>query len=93
MANAAAETLRALHVPGSPVIFANVWDVASLQAPADGPVKAIATASWAVAAVAGIRDEELTWELNRHAIAAIAPLCRDAGLPLAPTSKTGTARG
>ncbi|KAM4066600.1 phosphoenolpyruvate phosphomutase domain-containing protein [Hirsutella rhossiliensis] len=96
MSNDAAKTLRALHVPQSPLILANVWDVASLQAilalnhdAADQPVKAVATASWAIAAAAGVRDEHLTWELNRDAIARIAPLCRDAGLPLSADLQDG----
>lgn len=97
MSNDAAKTLGALHVPQSPVILANVWDVASLQAilainkapPDDQPVKAVATASWAIAAAAGVADEDLGWELNRDAIARIAPLCRDAGLPLSADLQDG----
>lgn len=91
--NAVAQTLRALHVPGSPLLLTNIWDVASLKAVLalnddDGGgsgarlVKAVATASWAMAAAEGIDDEELSLEQNLAVVARIAPLCRAAGLPL-----------
>ncbi|KAL0943565.1 carboxyphosphonoenolpyruvate phosphonomutase-like protein [Colletotrichum truncatum] len=88
MANEIAFKLKQLHSPSSPIIFSNVWDVASLNAilslnTADTkPVKAIATASWAIAAILGVKDEDLTLEQNLAAIAQIAPVVKAAGLPL-----------
>lgn len=90
--NELAAALKALHKPSKPIVLPNIWDLGSLRAvvslnagaadPADRPVKALATASWAIAEAAGIRDEDLTWELNREAISQLAPHARAAGLPL-----------
>lgn len=54
---AKAETLRALHVPGSPLILVNVWDAitAKVVASATG-VKAIATASHSISASRDVAD-------------------------------------
>lgn len=51
-----AEALRALHVPGTPLLLANVWDPPSAQAVAAAGLPAIATASAAVAPVNGFED-------------------------------------
>lgn len=94
-ANDTAKALKALHVPSKPIVFANVWDIPSLNTVAslnDGdnkPVKAVATASWAIAAVNGIQDEELTFEQNIAAIRRIAPLAQKAGLPLSSDLQDG----
>ena len=95
--NTFAKTLRALHVPSKPLIILNIWDVASLNAVAslnnnsggDKPVKAVATASWAVAASLGIKDEELSYEQNLAAIQTIGPACRKLGLPLSVDLQDG----
>ncbi|KAF4956966.1 hypothetical protein FGADI_3378 [Fusarium gaditjirri] len=74
-----AQTLKSLHIPSQPLIFANVWDRASLNmvlclnSDASKPVKAIATASWAFAASLGIKDEELAMEQNLALIRSLAP--------------------
>ncbi|KAL3957207.1 hypothetical protein ACCO45_007785 [Purpureocillium lilacinum] len=86
--------------PSSPVVFTNVWDVASLNTVLslnanasdtnnDKPVKAVATASWAIAATEGLADEDLTWEANLAAITRVAPLVRAAGLPLSSDLQDG----
>lgn len=88
MANTAAQQLKALHVPACPIILPNVWDLASfnavvsLNSQGSQPVKAIATASWAIAATLGIKDEDLSLDQNLEAISRIAPLCQAANLPL-----------
>lgn len=90
-----AKQLKALHVPSSPIVFPNVWDVSSfntvvsLNNDSVKTVKAVATASWAVAATLGIKDEELTREQNFEAIAKIAPLAKAAGLPLSADLQDG----
>lgn len=95
MANTFAQQLKSLHVPSSPVIFTNVWDISSfntvisLNSADSKPVKAVATASWAVAATLGIKDEELTREQNFEAIAKIAPLAIAAGIPLSADLQDG----
>jgi 2-methylisocitrate lyase-like PEP mutase family enzyme len=51
-----ADKLRALHVPGMPLLLANVWDPTVAQAVEAGGLPAIATASAAVAPVNGFED-------------------------------------
>lgn len=93
--NQLAQTLKALHKPGSPLVLSNVWDVASLNAivslnsESSKPVKALATASFAIAATLGIKDEELSMEQNLELISRIAPLAEQAGLPLSVDIQDG----
>ncbi|PNP44276.1 hypothetical protein TGAMA5MH_03882 [Trichoderma gamsii] len=93
--NQLAQTLMALHKPGSPLVLSNVWDVASLNAivslnsESSKPVKALATASFAIAATLGIKDEELSMEQNLELISKIAPLAEQAGLPLSVDIQDG----
>lgn len=95
MINRLAQELKQLHNPSSPITFANIWDVASLNAllslnTADSkPVKGIATASWAIAEALGIRDEQLTLEENMAAVARIAPVAVAAGIPLSVDLQDG----
>ncbi|KAI1056992.1 hypothetical protein LB507_001644 [Fusarium sp. FIESC RH6] len=95
MTNNLAQQLKALHKPSSPIIFPNVWDVASfntvtsLNTATSKPVKALATASWAVAATYGVKDEELTLEQNLEAIGKIGPLAKVAGIPLSADLQDG----
>ena len=52
-----AEELRNLHVPGDPLLLINIWDVASARVIAAHPAtRAIASASWSVAAAHGLAD-------------------------------------
>ncbi|PTB69342.1 Phosphoenolpyruvate/pyruvate domain-containing protein [Trichoderma citrinoviride] len=93
--NQSAQTLKALHKPGTPLVLSNIWDVSSLNAivslnsESSKPVKALATASWAIAASLGIKDEELTMFQNLEAISHIAPLAEKAGLPLSVDLQDG----
>jgi 2-methylisocitrate lyase-like PEP mutase family enzyme len=69
-----AKLLRELHRPGDPLILVNVWDAASARtvAAADG-CRAIATASWSIAAAHGYPDgEEIPLGLMLAAIERIA---------------------
>jgi 2-methylisocitrate lyase-like PEP mutase family enzyme len=69
-----AERLRELHRPGDPLVLVNVWDVAGARtvAAAEG-CRAIATASWSIAAAHGYADgEEIPFELMLAAIERIA---------------------
>src|SRR3954470_3197466 len=56
--NRKAETFRALHVPGNPLIVFNIWDPGSAKAVATAGAKALATGSWSVAAANGFADGE-----------------------------------
>ena len=51
-----AERLRKLHVPGDPLLLANVWDPTSARVVESGGMRAIATASNALAPVNGYED-------------------------------------
>ena len=53
-----AETFRALHVPGRPLVLFNIWDAGSAKAVAASGARAIATGSWSVAAANGFEDGE-----------------------------------
>jgi 2-methylisocitrate lyase-like PEP mutase family enzyme len=54
-----ADALRALHVPGDPLILSNVWDAVSARIVAETPgVKAIASASHSVSYARGVPDGE-----------------------------------
>lgn len=55
-----AERLRALHVPGDPLVLPNVWDAAGARAVAAAGFPAVATASAAVAPSLGYEDQEGT---------------------------------
>lgn len=93
--NKHAQALKAMHIPKAPIVFTNIWDTWSLRAVLSlnerhpKPIKAVATASWAIAAAAGCKDEELTFEQNIAAIRAVAPLCQQAGLPLSSDLQDG----
>jgi 2-methylisocitrate lyase-like PEP mutase family enzyme len=84
-----AQQLKALHKPGDPLVLANIYDIPSLNTLLSlnnegqkQPVKAIATASFALAETFGVEDEELTFEQNFAAITPIAARVRSARLPL-----------
>jgi 2-methylisocitrate lyase-like PEP mutase family enzyme len=51
-----AEQLRKLHVPGDPLLLANVWDPTSARVVESAGLRAIATASAALAPVNGYED-------------------------------------
>ncbi|OAA41739.1 Aldolase-type TIM barrel [Metarhizium rileyi] len=95
MANDFAKVLKALHVPSKPIVFANIWDIPSLNAisslntPTSKLVQGVATASWAIAATHGLQDEELTAEQNLESIKRIASVATKAGLPLSVDLQDG----
>jgi 2-methylisocitrate lyase-like PEP mutase family enzyme len=75
-----AHALRALHAPGTPLVLFNCWDAGSANAIAAAGARAIATASWAVAAANGYADgEHLPRDL---AIANIERIARAVTLPV-----------
>ncbi|KAJ6259614.1 hypothetical protein Dda_5252 [Drechslerella dactyloides] len=71
--NALAKVLKALHVPGTPLVLTNVHDAPSAAAVAShSATKALATASYAIAAALGLKDANLTLEDNLIGIRAVA---------------------
>ena len=90
---ARAERLRALHVPGEPLVLVNVWDVASARTVAELPgCHAVATASWSIAAAHGFADgEEIPLELMLAAVERIAAAIGE--LPLTADLESGFGSG
>ncbi|MEV4109197.1 isocitrate lyase/phosphoenolpyruvate mutase family protein [Nonomuraea sp. NPDC049695] len=82
-----AEALRALHVPGDPVILANVWDAASARAVREAGFPAVATGSAAVAQVLGYEDGEGT--PVGEMMAAIARIVRVVDVPVTADIERG----
>lgn len=79
--NALAQRLAELHRPGHPVLLTNVWDVPTAKIALRNPAtKALATASYAVAEVNGLEDDDLTLEANLEA-------CRKIGEELKKSGK------
>ena len=80
---ALATAFRALHVPGKPIIVTNCYDAISAKTIADIPsTRALATASYAIAAAAGSTDDDMTLETNLAAVSGIAKVAKERGLPL-----------
>jgi 2-methylisocitrate lyase-like PEP mutase family enzyme len=81
---AKAEELRRLHAAPELLVLVNVWDVASARVVAGTPgCRAIATASWSIAAALGYRDheeiprEEMIAAVGRIAAAVDQPVTAD----------------
>ena len=88
--NDMAKTLRQLCKPGDPVVLTNVYDGASASAVIAHPsTKAVATASYAVAAVAGVSDPELDLETNLEGIRIIATVLNKTDIPLTADLQDG----
>jgi 2-methylisocitrate lyase-like PEP mutase family enzyme len=81
--NKLAAKLRALHVPGDPLVLTNVYDAATAKIAISNPhTKAIATASFAIAATYGIDDDDMTLDQNLEGIKKVASVVLPSGLPL-----------
>ncbi|MQA05689.1 MAG: isocitrate lyase/phosphoenolpyruvate mutase family protein [Streptosporangiales bacterium] len=65
-----ADRLRALHVPGDPLVLPNVWDAAGGQAVAAAGFPVVATGSAAVAEALGYADHEAAPPAEMFAAAA-----------------------
>src|SRR4051794_41575979 len=74
-----AEELRRLHAAPEPLVLVNAWDAVSARVVAAAPgCRAIATASWSIAAAHGYRDgEQIPLD---EMLVAVAPLARAAAL-------------
>jgi len=53
--DAESRAIRALHLPGKPLVLFNIWDAGSAKAVRRECAKAIATSSWSVANANGSR--------------------------------------
>jgi 2-methylisocitrate lyase-like PEP mutase family enzyme len=87
---AQASQLASLHTPHRPLLLTNVWDAATAQIAARNPsTAALATASYAVAASAGVEDDELTFEQNLAAVDGVAAVARKYGKLLTVDVQSG----
>jgi 2-methylisocitrate lyase-like PEP mutase family enzyme len=81
--NEAAKAFKALHIPGKPLLLANIYDVTSARFVASLPeCKALATASYAIAKVNGLEDPQLDLKTHIKDIREIAAVAREAQKPL-----------
>ncbi|MEO3883988.1 isocitrate lyase/phosphoenolpyruvate mutase family protein [Nonomuraea sp. B5E05] len=84
-----ADALRALHVPGTPLVLPNVWDAASARAVQDAGFPAVATGSAAVSRVLGYEDGEGT--PAEEMMAAVARVARAVDVPVTADVERGYA--
>lgn len=78
--NDLARRLKSFHIPGDPLLLANVWDGASAAAIAShASTKAIATASYAIAATQGLDDGNMTLQQNLAGVRNVVTGLRKAG--------------
>ncbi|MEV5741072.1 isocitrate lyase/phosphoenolpyruvate mutase family protein [Microbispora rosea] len=82
-----AAALRALHVPGDPVVLPNAWDAASARAVEAAGFSAVATGSAAVAAVLGYEDGHDT--PADEMFAAVARISRAVAVPVTADVERG----
>lgn len=88
--NSLATQFRALHKSGEPVVLCNVYDAATAGLIAANPAaKAIATTSYACAAVQGTDDDNMKIEQHLAAVKTIAPVALQNGLPLTVDARDG----
>ncbi|MGV9770406.1 isocitrate lyase/PEP mutase family protein [Streptosporangium sp. NPDC003464] len=82
-----AAALRALHVPGSPLVLPNVWDAGSARAVEAAGFPVIATGSAAVAASLGYDDGQDTPVAEM--LAAVGRIVRAVGAPVTADLERG----
>jgi 2-methylisocitrate lyase-like PEP mutase family enzyme len=88
--NSLALHFKSLHQPGNPLILTNIWDCITASSISSLPsTRALATASYAIAAAAGLADADLTLEVNLRAISGIARVASEHGLPLTVDMQDG----
>ena len=81
--NDRAQLLRSLHEPGRPLVLCNVYDAATTHLIGSHPAsKALATASFAVAATQGTEDDDMTLEQNLVALRTILPVATKYAKPV-----------
>ncbi|MFF5205740.1 isocitrate lyase/phosphoenolpyruvate mutase family protein [Streptosporangium sp. NPDC000396] len=82
-----ATALRALHVPGSPLVLPNVWDAASARTVEAAGFPAVATGSAAIAPVLGYDDGEAT--PVEEMLAAVGRIARSVRVPVTADMERG----
>ncbi|KAF9350514.1 hypothetical protein BGX26_011320 [Mortierella sp. AD094] len=88
--NSIAAHFRSLHQPGNPLILGNVYDAASANVITSLPsAKAVATASFAIAATEGVYDDDMTRDQNLAAIKKIAFVVVPKNIPMSADLQDG----
>jgi len=82
-----AATLKSLHVPGRPVVLANVWDAASAKLVEAAGFPAVATSSVAVAEALGYPDQQ--GAPVAEMLAAAARIVRAVSVPVTVDAEAG----
>ena len=83
----ATSDLRALHVPGNPLVLPNAWDAATALVVAQAGFPAVATTSSGVAEALGYEDGEQTPAAEM--LAAVARIARVLDVPLTADMEAG----
>src|SRR5919106_267002 len=81
------DLLRALHVPGTPLVLPNAWDVASARAVAEAGYPVVATTSGGLAATLGYEDHESAPAVEMFAAA--ARIARSMEVPVTVDAEAG----
>src|SRR5881409_4250896 len=81
------DVLRSLHVPGTPLLLPNAWDVASAGAVVAAGFPVVATTSGGVAATLGYEDHE--GAPRDEMLAAAARICRGVDVPVTVDAEAG----
>ncbi|KAF2816098.1 Phosphoenolpyruvate/pyruvate domain-containing protein [Mytilinidion resinicola] len=88
--NTLAQTLKSLHAPGHPLVLTNTYDALTARIIASSPIApALATASYAIAASAGLSDDALDLSTNLAGIRAIAAVAKESKKPLTADFQDG----
>lgn len=81
------DLLRSLHIPGTPLILANVWDVASARAVVAAGFPVVATTSGGLAATLGYEDHQ--GAPAGEMLAAAARIARAVEVPVTVDAEAG----
>jgi 2-methylisocitrate lyase-like PEP mutase family enzyme len=81
------DRLRSLHVPGTPLVLPNAWDVASARAVAAAGFPVVATTSAGVAASLGYEDHERA--PGHEMLAAAARIATGVNVPMTVDAEAG----
>ena len=84
---ARAERLRALHVPGEPLVLLNAWDAGSAAVIAKAGAQAIATTSAGAANALGYPDGQLV--TREQMLSMVAPIAAAVDLPVTADMEAG----
>lgn len=82
-----ADALRALHVPGRPLVLLNAWDAGSAAVIARAGAPAIATTSAGAANALGYPDGQLV--TREQMLSTVAPIARAVNLPVTADMEAG----